>query len=303
MFKKNQIKFCNKKASTIDNNILLDVCKQLKFKYNFHFNKATYESLNRTNISNIIENPYLVSFDIKGHDFILFLTTVRGKKYCLFIEKKTENDIKIYSVKFRFDTDLYDGTIFQGKLTMNNKECWIFIISDIYCERSNTLTNQSFSKRLNRISTILKTKYKYDDFMNVCHIQVKSFFLYHHVEMIKKNSKKKLLFIPEYSNQTRYRYYLDESVKEVKNENKRDMVFEIRKTDLPDVYELWYYKNNKMVKNSIATISTMKTSLFVRKLFESNKKQIYVLCKYRDTFNIKGWIPYEESTKNRISRV
>lgn len=303
MFKKNQIKFCNKKASTIDNNILLDVCKQLKFKYNFHFNKATYESLNRTNISNIIENPYLVSFDIKGHDFILFLTTVRGKKYCLFIEKKTENDIKIYSVKFRFDSDLYDGTIFQGKLTMNNKECWIFIISDIYCERSNTLTNQSFSKRLNRISTILKTKYKYDDFMNVCHIQVKSFFLYHHVEMIKKESKKKLLFIPEYSNQTRYRYYLDESVKEVKNENKRDMVFEIRKTDLPDVYELWYYKNNKMVKNSIATISTMKTSLFVRKLFESNKKQIYVLCKYRDTFNIKGWIPYEESTKNRISRV
>lgn len=303
MFKKNQIKFCNKKASTIDNNILLDVCKQLKFKYNFHFNKATYESLNRTNISNIIENPYLVSFDIKGHDFILFLTTVRGKKYCLFIEKKTENDIKIYSVKFRFDSDLYDGTIFQGKLTMNNKECWIFIISDIYCERSNTLTNQSFSKRLNRISTILKTKYKYDDFMNVCHIQVKSFFLYHHVEMIKKDSKKKLLFIPEYGNQTRYRYYLDESVKEVKNENKRDMVFEIRKTDLPDVYELWYYKNNKMVKNSIATISTMKTSLFVRKLFESNKKQIYVLCKYRDTFNIKGWIPYEESTKNRISRV
>lgn len=303
MFKKNQIKFCNKKASTIDNNILLDVCKQLKFKYNFHFNKATYESLNRTNISNIIENPYLVSFDIKGHDFILFLTTVRGKKYCLFIEKKTENDIKIYSVKFRFDSDLYDGTIFQGKLTMNNKECWIFIISDIYCERSNTLTNQSFSKRLNRISTILKTKYKYDDFMNVCHIQVKSFFLYHHVEMIKKDSKKKLLFIPEYSNQTRYRYYLDESVKEVKNENKHDMVFEIRKTDLPDVYELWYYKNNKMVKNSIATISTMKTSLFVRKLFESNKKQIYVLCKYRDTFNIKGWIPYEESTKNRISRV
>ncbi len=303
MFKKNQIKFCNKKASTIDNNILLDVCKQLKFKYNFHFNKATYESLNRTNISNIIENPYLVSFDIKGHDFILFLTTVRGKKYCLFIEKKTENDIKIYSVKFRFDLDLYDGTIFQGKLTMNNKECWIFIISDIYCERNNTLTNQSFSKRLNRISTILKTKYKYDDFMNVCHIQVKSFFLYHHVEMIKKDSKKKLLFIPEYSNQTRYRYYLDESVKEVKNENKRDMVFEIRKTDLPDVYELWYYKNNKMVKNSIATISTMKTSLFVRKLFESNKKHSYVLCKYRDTFNIKGWIPYEESTKNRISRV
>jgi hypothetical protein len=302
MFKKNQIKFCNKKASTIDNNVLLDVCKQLKFKYNYYFKKITYETLTKTNISEIIENPYLVSFDIKGNDFILFLTTVRGKKYCFFIEKKNENDIKIYSIKFRFDSDLYDGTIFEGKLTMNNKECWIFIINNIYCERNNTLINQPFSKRLNRISTILKTKYKYDDFMNVCHIQVQSFFLYHHLEMIKEDSKKKLIFTPESNNCIFYKYYLDKLVKEDKNINKKDKVFEIRKTDLPDVYELWSYKNNKMVKNTIATISTMKTSLFVRSLFENNKNSIYVLCRYRDTFNIKGWIPYEQSTKNKINR-
>jgi hypothetical protein len=302
MFKKNQIKFCNKKASLIDNYVLLEVCKQLKFKYNYHFTKPTYEILNKSNVSQIKENPHLVSFDIKGNDFILFLTSIKGKKYCLFIEQKNENNIKMYSVKFRFDSDLYDGTIFEGKLTMNNKECWIFIINNIYCERSNMLSNQLFSKKLNRITTILKTKYKYDDFMNVCHIQVQSFFLYHHLEMIKKNTKKELIFNSEYDDQ-KYKYYLNEVSKEILSSNqKKDSVFEIRKTNLPDVYELWYYKNNSLVKNSIATISTMKTSLFVRGLFEQNKnKPNYVLCKYKDSFGIKGWIPYKSSTKDKLS--
>ena len=304
MFKKNQIKFCNKKASTIDNSVLLEICKQLKFKYDYHFIKPIYEELNRSNISQIIENPHLVSFDIKGNDFILFLTIVRGKKYCLFIEQQNENDIKIYSVKFRFDYNLYNGTIFEGKLTMNNKGCWIFIINDIYCEGGNTLVNKKFSKRLNEITTILKTKYKYDDFMNTCHIQVQSFFLYHHLEMIKKNAKKELIFNPEY-NRIKYKYYLNESSKKSSRVNKKkDMVFEIRQTDLPDVYELWCYKGNKIVKNSIASISTMKTSLFVRRLFENiNNKPAYVLCKFKDSFSIKGWIPLEESSKNKLGRI
>jgi len=148
----------------------------------------------------------------------------------------------------------------------------------------------------------LKTKYKYDDFMNVCHIQVQSFFLYHHLEMIKKNTKKELIFNSEYDDQ-KYKYYLNEVSKEILSSNqKKDSVFEIRKTNLPDVYELWYYKNNSLVKNSIATISTMKTSLFVRGLFEQNKnKPNYVLCKYKDSFGIKGWIPYKSSTKDKLS--
>ena len=123
---------------------------------------------------------------------------IKGKKYCLFIEKKDNTNIKIYSLKFRFDSILYNGTIFEGILTLNNKHCWIYFITDIYCMSGNIINNLPFSKRLNLISEILKTKYKYDDFMNVCHIQIQSFFLYHHLEMIKKNSNKELVFHPEY---------------------------------------------------------------------------------------------------------
>ena len=82
---------------------------------------------------------------------------------------------------------------------------------------------------------------------------------------------------------------------------KKEIVFEIRKTHTPDVYELWCFKNKKMVKNSIASISTIKTSKFVRKLFEDNKndKSIRVLCHFQNSFNIKGWVPIELSLNTK----
>ena len=106
--------------------------------------------------------------------------------------------------------------------------------------------------------------------MNVCHIQIQSFFLYHHLEMIKKNSNKELVFHPEYDS-IKYIHHIKKMKSKYDNIVKNKTVFEIRKTHTPDVYELWYLKNNKKVKNSIACISTMKTSKFVRKIFEDNK--------------------------------
>ena len=150
----------------------------------------------------------------------------------------------------------------------------------------------SFSERLENISNILKMKYKYNDFLNVCHIQIQSFFLYHHLEMIKKNSDKQIIFHPEYGTH-KFIYYMNKTPIKVNNIINREMVFEIRSTYVPDVYELWCFKNNKLSKNSIATISTLKTSLFVRKIFEEHKTKepLYVVCKYKQKFNINGWVP------------
>ena len=300
MFKKRQLRFCNKKASPLDDNILRDFGKQLKFKFNYNFEQNEYKTLNKSNINDLSNSPHLVSFNITGHSFILFLTMIKGKKYCLFIEKKDNTNIKIYSLKFRFDSILYNGTIFEGILTLNNKHCWIYFITDIYCMSGNIINNLPFSKRLNLISEILKTKYKYDDFMNVCHIQIQSFFLYHHLEMIKKNSNKELVFHPEYDS-IKYIHHIKKMKSKYDNIVKNKTVFEIRKTHTPDVYELWYLKNNKKVKNSIACISTMKTSKFVRKIFEDNKndKTIHVLCRFQNSFNIKGWVPIELSLNTK----
>ena len=53
MFKKRQLRFCNKKASSLDDNILRDFGKQLKFKFNYNFEQNEYKTLN---------NSFLVQF-------------------------------------------------------------------------------------------------------------------------------------------------------------------------------------------------------------------------------------------------
>jgi hypothetical protein len=298
--KYSQIKFCDKKASSLDNNTLREICKQLKFKYTYDLKKQKFEILNNSNFNCLKDNPHLVSFKLKGHNFLLFLTTIKGKKYCLFIEKKNDNNIKIYSVKFRFDLDLYNGTLFEGTLTVNSKQCWIYFINDIYCMSGDRINKIPFSKRLENISNILKMKYKYNDFMNVCHIQIQSFFLYHHLEMIKKNADKHIIFYPEYGIH-KFIYYMNKPPVRVNNIINKEMVFEIRSTYLPDVYELWCFKNNKFCKNSIATISSLKTSLFVRGIFKERKSKnpLYVVCKYIQKFNINGWVPIDVSNNTK----
>ena len=168
----------------------------------------------------------------------------------------------------------------------------------------NKMNKIPFSKRLESISNILKTSYKYNDFMNVCHIQIQSFFLYHHLEMVKKNTNKQLIFHPEY-NTTKYIYYLNEIPRTTSYIINRKQVFEIRKTSLPDVYELWCIKNNKLSKNSIATISTLKTSLFARKIFKENHshKTLYVICQYQQKFNINGWVPIKLSNNTKPDNI
>jgi len=294
--KNNQIKFCDKKASYLNSNILQEICKQLKFKYGYNLGDKNLTILNNSNINCLKKDTHLVSFNLQGNFFLLFLTIIKGRKYCLFIEKKKNNNIKIYSVKFRFDSELYNGTLFEGILTMNNKQCWIYFINDIYCMSGNKMNKIPFSKRLESISNILKMNYKYSDFMNVCHIQIQSFFLYHHLEMIKENSNKQLIFHPEH-NTTKFIYYLNEVVKTTSHTINQNVVFEIRQTSLPDVYELWCFNKNKLSKNSIATISSLKTSLFVRKIFKENssRKTLYVLCQYQQKFNINGWVPIQLS--------
>lgn len=289
-----EIYFCNKKSILLDNNEVIELIKQIKFKLKFNFNEQ--KILNVNNIKECIEylnkNPYLVSFDIKHTKMLLYLTTLNRKKYCLFIDYTDINKLKIYSVKLRFNSELYKGTLFNGELVINEKKTWIYLITDLYYEENICKINNKFSDKIQNISNILKNKYKYDDFMNVCHIQLKSYFLYNHFEIIynKKINEKlieyNIMLIPEYFNMSKLLINLIKTKKDnIENGNN---IFEIKKTDMPDVYKL--YQNNKF--NSIACISKLETSLLIRNLFKNNKNKIIVKCNYSDYFN--AWIPIKQ---------
>ena len=92
-----------------------------------------------------------------------------------------------------------------------------------------------------------------------------------------------------------------EDTKKIKNINtnsKINVVFEIKKTDISDVYELFllkYNKNTKTVKlkkNSIAYIPTADHSNFCRTIFKEHKNEDKILVNCSYNFEKKKWTPY-----------
>jgi len=289
--KNKQIYFCNKKSTLLDFDTVKDLIKQIKFKLKFNFESQKIIDL-KNHESYLEENPYLATFDTKGTKFLLFLTIFQRKKYCLFINYKDVNKLKIYSVKFRFSDELYNGTLLDGELTMNDKNSWIYLVTDIYYESGNCIKYTALSDKLQIISNILKNKYKYDDFMNVCHIQLKSFFLYSHFDILKNKETENqydIVFVPEYFKMEKLKVTIS-SIKKKQIITSTIDNYEIRKTEIPDVFKL--FKNDKF--HSIACIAKLDTSIFVRNLFNNNNKNpIIVKCNYSKRFD--SWIPFEIS--------
>tara|TARA_Y100001970_G_scaffold186363_1_gene226672 strand:+ start:14489 stop:15619 length:1131 start_codon:yes stop_codon:yes gene_type:complete len=69
------------------------------------------------------------------------------------------------------------------------------------------------------------------------------------------------------------------------------MVFVIKTTNKPDVYNLYCVKNNSLVKYGLACVPTMKCSKFIRSIFINSGKDIDVKveCDYNKKF--KKWQP------------
>lgn len=186
-----------------------------------------------------------------SNGFLLFLTIYNNKKYCIFINKETEQFIY---VRFCFKDHLFSDTLFEGKLIKN-----IFYINDILLHQKNIIKKEEKEEILNNI---MEKEYNYDPILNVC----KLFFNRIQEENIYKKEKN---------------FTTNNIDFKIKQE------FIISKTDLPDVFIL---EQNKIDYGN-PIIQTAKTSENVNLLFSNNKEgdDIKIWCEYLDNF--KKWKP------------
>ena len=272
------INFCNKKSIVLDDNIKNQVFQQLTKKYLFQLKKIVKDN-------NIPHPEFLVTINNKNkYNFLLFLTNINGKNYNIFVYNNN-GKIHLFSVKFGFSQELYRGTLFQGELTQNEKKCWFFFITDLIFYMGNYYQLNKLSDKILLIGEILKEKYEYDEFINTCHLKLKSYFLFNHLQFIKNNCQ--LLFVSEYFED--YTYLIDIKIKKEKKEIIEDDIvkeFIIRKTEKLDVYELYDIKTNMF--NSIACVNKLKTSMRLREEFR-NKESFKIKTRYSQYFN--SWIP------------
>lgn len=78
--------------------------------------------------------------------------------------------------------------------------------------------------------------------------------------------------------------------------------FMIKKTNFPDIYELYCSKDESYMKYDIASVNTIRISQYLYYLFHDtqnneimNKDDIFVKCKYNPLF--KKWTPFEITDK------
>lgn len=178
-------------AGRIGYNIKLDDAKQrvldeLERQFRFkviqkHFDKFTTEHLNKINNS-----PHLISVRTNGNPYLLFLTKVNFVNQCLFIDKKVQQGYflpRVVVTKFRFDDELFQGTLFDGEMVKDKNGQWLFIINDMIGNNDMYLENVNLVKRLNLVYDILKNKFVPDEY-DVCAFQVKRYFKYHELKYV-----------------------------------------------------------------------------------------------------------------------
>lgn len=267
--------FCEKKCISMSLHEIQEINNILS-RY-FYYQKN--EIIELDDIKNITSNC-LLSFNVK--DSIkcqLLLLKVNNINYALFIINN-----KYYHVKFRFDEQLYNGTIFEGELVKNDKNCWVFYMSDLIYMSGSYVYNQPFKNRLKSIAYILKDLYTYDLYFNCCHLQLKSFFLFNHMYFLEEDCE--LLFIPEFSNMITYKKKIifPKTEKSLLQDGEiRE--FTLKKTEKVERYDLY---NEREEYDSFACVNSLKLSLFLKDLFK-NKDSYKMKCKYSTFF--KSWVP------------
>lgn len=328
--KTRKINFGNKKGFQIcSSKVIKAIKKNIKKIGNFDITGKYYNFLNKKNI-NLMKDEGQFKFTLNsfGKKYLLFLTRISNNRYCVFIYKK--NEVMIISA-FRFTDDLFDGTLFDGELIKDNNNNWVYIIYDIIYARGLNIITKSFEERQDILNNILENKYSNDN-NSVCSIKIKKYYDLKYIRSVYDdyiptlNYKiSGLLFKNDENFSDNYLYIFPEcrsdnkilkncnieenDVSNISQEKKKEITekiisniqrkhcyFNVKPTELPDVYELECYGSNKILeKHSYASVVTTSSSYYLKKIFKNKIKE-----EYQDNYSSESDLEEEDYTKNIV---
>jgi hypothetical protein len=297
----------------INNMILTPVAPQM---YDIVLDKL-YQRLNMTNhryqmmtepehikeVKSMMACPH-----IHGFNYLMFLTNIDNKTYNFVISKKElrsyrnqnkQEDIKIYTYEGKNikNQSMYKDTIFDGKIIKtNNSDKGVYMIYDAYVMCGQDVTKIDINKKYTLIEALISDIHPHNTIKIELSKMYKSDEL---LKMVKEYDTYKMngvVFVPKQSGKW-YIYVNDKELndckhggshkmtenKPVTNESQKEFI--MRKTDVPDVYEL-YWDNG--IREGIAAIPNLKTSHHCRDLFRSINTH-KIMCIKSNKFN--KWIP------------
>lgn len=307
------IKFGNKNVLQLVAIDKINAIKEsIKSSIGMEISSKYYSFLNEKNVHILKDGNYSVCVNTFGHKYLLYLTQSNNQRSNIFINRKREDMI---FVRFNFDEDLYENTLMDGELIKNNKNEWIYVITDILLYKNeNVLNNKKLTERQNILHNIIENKFAPDVATDVCKMEIKKYFGLEYLVDIKERYIKELgykcsgIFIQDEDDYRKsFMYiYTEFRTNDTKVENKvniktnvkkyepnKDRVFNFlvsKVPDLPDIYELYFYDGSEIVKYGYAGVPDKETSFLLSNIFENREEEkIKMECEYSKRFD--KWIP------------
>lgn len=282
---------------------------------NMEMNTNYHIGLNEKNLHNIDPNEYKVCINTFGKKFLLFLTNYNNQNFTLFIDKKNE---VIMITEMEFDDKLYNNTLFDGELIKNQNHDWIYSITNLMIYKGvNVFKESTLDERSKKLKYIFANNFQLNEDKDICKIDIKDYFTCEYIQDLHDRyidsvpyqcsgflfqhittPKAYFYIFPQFrtnnknTNNTNGYYDGTETSKVKIHPNKdKPFHFEVLKTILPDVYDLYYLHNGKKTKYDIAYIPNMKTSKMLRNEFKdiSEGKGKVFMSKYNSKFD--KWTP------------
>ncbi len=298
--------FCEKEVDNVTDNsmkkyILDNLNLKTSIKYDMRYAKVYNEQFKKN-----LNNPHIFCLKSSGTPYLLFCTQINDINYSFLIDKKVKDGYeypKIFIVHYRFDPELFKGTLFEVELTRDKNSNWSILIGDIYYNSGKSMKNIQIHDRINICNDILEEKYIDDSFCNICPLSIKRYFDIQDVQYVINEFIPKLsyrvkgfYFVPMKTSYSKILYLLKErDYKTVNSVSKSLISFRIIKTVKPDIYELYLYNEQRsnIVKHSYASVKNIEKSKWLKEYTDNNDNCI-VECKYNKRFS--KWEPVKEGT-------
>jgi len=310
------IKLGNGKALQITEVQTIREITTLLKKYGVDIEYKRYHFLDKNRAQELKSTKHSFVLNTFGTKYLLFLTKVNSKNYAIYVNRKNES---FYYVKTRFLDELYSDTVLEGEALKIGND-WSFLISDIHLYRANSLQSNTFDERYRCITKLINDEYISDEYIEPFCLLKKDVFDYTDIKNVREKyiptlpfpvngylfkssviSTYAILYIfPECRNNRDDKVGRDQVIenkeiiieksKEV-SEMKDEMIFITKKTEYPDVYELYESSNSKMY--DYAGIPTIGVSKMVREWF-AEKTELVIL--FRKNKINERWEPV--SVKN-----
>ena len=304
-------KIGNKRGLKInDKDLINQIYKSLESYINI--NDRGYKFLDNSNLNYLKINKHLVTLTSFGKKYLIFFTKINNQKYIFYINRKN-NDI--ISVKHRFKDDIFKNTLIEGELLKDKNtddtnifNNWRFSILDIIVYKNNLLNKSSLYERINILNDMFENEHIQDKNFDIAEFEIKKYFEYKHMKDVYVRHMLTLpyncsgfLFKNEICLERSIMYIFQENrtkkkISDVKINKKTSNIcsFLIKKTELPDIYELYCSKEGSLYRYGFAGVPSLANSQFLKNLFINvkNDSNIYVKCSFNSMFS--KWIPFNK---------